>query len=59
MSLNRILKNFDNLKIRKVRGESCWRVYDLKYDMRRECIAEFDSKDDAEWFVMKRATSNY
>jgi len=59
MSLDRILKNFDNLKIRKVRGESCWRVYDLKYDARRECIAEFDSKKDAEWFVMKRATSNF
>lgn len=59
MTLDRIIKNFDNLKIRKVRGESCWRVYDLKYDMRRECIAEFDSKKDAVWFVMKRATSNY
>jgi hypothetical protein len=47
-------------RIKKVRGESCWKVYDLKdnlkYGTRRECIAEFDSKEDAKLFVMKRAT---
>ena len=47
-------------RIKKVRGESCWKVYDLKdnlkYGTRRECIAEFDSKKDAKLFVMKRAT---
>lgn len=61
MSFNRILENTNKLKIKKVRGESCWKVYYLTYDMRREYIAEFYSKEDADLyvFVMKRAASNY
>lgn len=55
MTLTQFITAFDRLKVKKVRGEKRWRVIDTYLSSRWSYIAEFDSKKEAEDFIIRRA----
>ena len=59
MTLNELVENYKRYKVQKVRNQNRWRVVDMYISGRWPYIGEFDSKEEAERFIDRRASSNF
>jgi hypothetical protein len=59
MTLSQLVENYKRYKVQKVRNQNRWRVVDTYISGRWPYIGEFDSKEEAECFIGRRASSNF
>lgn len=59
MTLSQLVENYKRYKVQKIRNQNRWRVVDMYISGRWPYIGEFDSKEEAERFIDRRASSNF